>query len=360
MPEISLPAREQPAKTAEAILRIPPSRPELLFPGEAAAVHQLYHRLASCWHPDRNRDPKATEVFQRIGVLYAAAKQQIASGCWRAARGQSVVQARDGRQYRIKHFARRPFELGELLLGQTIAAFLVRPEAADLYAAALRMLRELDFASVAMREQVSLCLPQIQAALECETSCTLVAKKPADMVLMADLVDHLDGRVPAVHVAWMLSALYNLVCYLEWARIVHNAIGPDTVLVSPQRHTIALAGGWWYAAPAGTRLNALPQRTVEAIPQDIVRSGTADLRSDLELIRATGRELLGDASGACLLRDPSIPQAMADWLRHPSSGSALIDYRLWRETLQASFGPPRFMRLDVTPEQVYSNQPLMR
>ena len=76
-------------------------------------------------------------------------------------------------------------------------------------------------------------------------------------------------------------------------------------------------------------------------------------RSDLELIRATGRELLGDISGI-RLRDPSIPRPMAEWLRYPSAGSALADYRFWREVLIASFGGRRFVRLDVTPEKMYS------
>jgi len=77
-------------KTAEAILRIPPSNPELLFSGDEAAVHQLYHRLAAQWHPDRNTSPFATEVFQRIVTLYTAAKAQIASGRWSAATGETL------------------------------------------------------------------------------------------------------------------------------------------------------------------------------------------------------------------------------------------------------------------------------
>ena len=343
--------------SAAAILRIAPSRPELLFPGDEVAVHQLYRQLASRWHPDRSKDPQATEVFQRIGALYAAAREQISSGRWRPACGERVLNGGDGRQYRIKHFARRTFELGELLIGKELVSFLITPDAADLYAAALRMLRTLPFASKSMQEQISPWLPQVQAALEGAEHCALVLQKPDDTVLLADLVDHLHGIVPPRHVAWMLSALYNLACYLEWAGITHNAIGPDTVFVSPQRHAVALLGGWWYAAPTGGRLTALPQRTVDTVPHDIVNTRIAAQRCDLELIRATGRELLGDASGVRLLRDPSVPQPMADWLQHPSSGSAVGDYQLWRDSLYRSFGERRFVRLDITPKQIYPHTP---
>lgn len=340
-------------KSAAAILRIPPANPELLFSGEAAAVHQLYHRLAAQWHPDRNSNPRATEVFQRIVTLYTAAKEQIASGRWLAAAGETLLTARDGRQYRIRHFARRPFELGELLLGNTIAAFVVGADSADLYGNALKILRVRHFASDEMRAEIQPSLPEIQAAVEGPDRCALILERPADMVLLADLAGHLGGTVPAVHVAWILSSLYNLACWLEWAQLSHNAIGLDTVFVSPARHTVALLGGWWYATRIGERLRALPARTVDCIPSDIVRVKVAEPRCNLELIRLTGRELLGDPSGVRLIRDPSVPRPLGSWLSHPSSGSAIADYGLWRDVIVSSFGARRFSRLDVTPEQIY-------
>jgi hypothetical protein len=343
-------------KSAAAILGIPHSQPELLFAGGEAEVHQAYRRLASHWHPDRNRSSAATLVFQHIQGLYAAAKEQIASGEWRPSCGERLLTAHDGRQYRIRHLARRRFELGELLIGQTIAAFLVNPDAADLHAAGLGAMRGLRFASEEMRKEVSPSLPAIEASLEGPEHCALVLRKPDDMVLLRDLATYLGGTVPAEHVAWMVSSLCNLACYLEWAQITHNAIGPDTVFVSPRRHAVGLFGGWWYAAHVGAPLRALPQRTVDTVPGDIVRRKTADLRCDLELIRATGRELLGDASGGGLMRDPSIAPGVASWLRHPSSGNALTDYRLWREALLTA-GPRRFARLDLTPDEIYSTNP---
>jgi hypothetical protein len=340
-------------KTAEAILAIPAGRPERLFPGEAASVQPLYHRLAAQWHPDRSVDPSATAVFQHIAALYATARRQIAAGCWRPVCGQTLLRGSDGREHRIRHVARRIHDTGELLIGHEIAAYLLDPDAGDLYQAGIRTLRSLRHASPAMCEEIAPWLPRIEAALQTPAHHVLVIGKSADMVLLADLAEHLGGRVPAEHVAWIVSCLLNLACYLEWAQLTHNAIGPETVFVSPQRHACALLGGWWYAAPAGGRLVALPQRTVDIVPPDIVRARTASARGDLELIRATGRELLGDPSGVRLLRDPKVPRSLAEWLQLPGSGSALIDYRQWRQTLRAAFGRPRFMRLDVSFDQVY-------
>lgn len=340
-----------PIRTAAAILSIPPSRPERLFAGDATQVRQLYRRLARQWHPDRNRSPEATEVFQRIAALYAVAKEQITQGRWHPACGERLLTGHDSRQQRISYVDRRPFELGELLIGETVAAFLVRPDAADLHAAGVARLGALRFASERMRRQVSPCLPQVQAALEGPEHCALVVDKPQGMVLLADLIERSGGAVPLEQVGWIVSGLCNLACYLEWARLTHNAIGPDTVFVSRRRHAVALLGGWWYAARMGAPLVALPQRTVDTVPHDIVRSKIARPRCDLELIRATGRELLGDASGLTLMRDPSIPPAVADWLSFPTSGSALTDYRLWRAAC-ARHRPRRCARMPVAADEV--------
>lgn len=338
---------------AAAILRIPISRPERLFPGEAASVQTSYYRLAARWHPDRNPERQATEVFQHIAALYAAARQQIAAGRWRPYSGETLLEGSTGRQYRVRHLARRPHELGELLIGRQIAAFLLTLDAADLYARALESLGSLRYATEAMRREIAPCLPRVEADLTTPESCVLVTRKGPDMVLLADLAEHLGGRVPAVHVAWILSCLYNIACYFQWAGLTHNALGPETVFVSPERHAVAVLGGWWYAAPQGGRLIALPQRTVDLIPTDIVRDRLATARADLELIRATGRELLGDPGGMRLTRDPEVPPPLARWLQHPSSADALTDYRQWRETLRAAWGRPRFIRLAVSPGQVY-------
>lgn len=292
-------------------------------------------------------------MFQHIARLYAAAEREIAAGRWRAACGATLLHSTDGREYRMQHVARRSHELGELLIGRQTVAWLIEPAAADLYQAGLATLRNLSFGSTGMREQLSGCLPGIQAALKTQQHEVLVSTKGADMVLLADLMAHLGGRLPPGHTAWVLSCLYNIACYLQWAGLTHNAIGPETVFVSPSRHACALLGGWWYAVPEGGRLVALPKRSADALPPYIVASRRTSARADLELIRATGRELLGDASGVRLLRDPQVPPALAQWLQHPCSGSAVNDYRQWRQTLRRAFGEPRFRRLEVSVDEIY-------
>jgi hypothetical protein len=80
----------------------------------------------------------------------------------------------------------------------------------------------------------------------------------------------------------------------------------------------------------------------------------ADLRTDLELVRAIGRALLGDITGVRLARERGTPPAMIDWLRLPASADPIEEYRTWRtQVLHDSFGARRFVELPLTQSDIY-------
>ena len=151
-------------------------------------------------------------------------------------------------------------------------------------------------------------------------------------------------------------ALHNLVCYLEYAGLTHNDISPDTYFISPLRHSGALLGGWWYATETGNRIKKLNARSYRLLPPDIRAAKNADNRLDFELVRATGREMLGDITGVKLESMNVAPKAMVDWLRFVSTGNAIEDYERWGDVLQASFGPRRFVEMKLTADVLYKSQ----
>jgi hypothetical protein len=177
--------------------------------------------------------------------------------------------------------------------------------------------------------------------------------RPEVLVLGEVLVDA-GGRLDPRHVAWIVSALLNVCCYLQYAGLVHNALSPDTCFIAPPDHTVSVLGGWWYAAPAGERMTAAPAATIAWGPHHLLASGRADMRTDLELVRAIGRELLGDVSGVRLARTGAAPAALIDWLRLPASSDPIEDYRTWRtRVLPDSFGARRFVELPLTQSDIY-------
>jgi hypothetical protein len=206
-----------------------------------------------------------------------------------------------------------------------------------------------------MRAEVARYLPEPVSAFKTSGTAVLVVKKSAKHVLLRDLLEHEGGTLAAEHVAWVISSLLNLACYLQHAGLTHNAISLDTYFVAPAEHSGALLGGWWYAAAHGARLTALPAPSLRLLPPDMLATKRADHRLDLDLIRSVGRALLGDESGASMGRASGAPAPLRHWLRLASSGDAVQEYDHWqRRVLIESFGARRFVSLHVSADAIYS------
>ncbi len=342
-----------------AVLAIPADKPERLFKCGSDDIKQAYRLLAMQWHPDRNGDPSAPAVFQHIGRLVASAQEKIACGEWQG-RGSARFVAIDGKVYEIHYLRRHRFELGTMYVAGTAVAFEVDRAHADLVRNAERSIKDFRYADAGMRTQIGRCLPAFpfSAAFETATAYVIVMRKSSDLLLLRDVLDHVDGRLDARHVAWVISSLLNLCCYFQYAGITHNALSPDTCFISPPEHSVAILGGWWYAAASGERMVAAPASTLAWAPHDLLASKKATIRTDLELVRAIGRELLGDISGVRLGRESAAKQArkqaMSNWLQLPASDNAIEEYRTWRnQVLYDSFGARRFAELPLTESDIY-------
>ena len=343
--------------TATEILAIPQKSPEKLFSGALEIAKIEYHTLCRRWHPDYNQDKDATVVFQHVNNLYQTAQRLIETNGWRGAGVLELLLAGSGAASatkRIWYFKKADFELGEMYIGETEIAFAVKRDYADLFENARRRIASFKFANPVMQKEIRRSLPDDPEYFATVNRLIMVLPKAADVILLDDLLEHLGGSIDARHVAWIGSGLQNLACYFEYAGLAHQDISPQTVFVSPEHHTAALLGGWWYAGFAGGKISALPNRTINVAPSDVLRSKRADARVDLELIRQTGRELLGSPGSAPIKTNEKIPAAMARWFNGATSGSAVADYQLWKNVLEMDFGKPRFCRLDVEPGAIYA------
>lgn len=343
--------------TAAEILAIPEKSPEKLFSGVLEIARSEYHTLCRRWHPDYNRDANATTVFQHVNNLYQTAQQLIETNSWRGAGVLELPLAGSGAASaakRIRYFKKADFELGEMYIGETQIAFAVRRDYADLFENARRKIANFQFANLSMQKEMRCNLPDNPEYFATAERLIMLLPKAPDMVLLADLLEHLGGAIDARHVAWIGSGLQNLACYFDYAGIVHQDISPQTVFISPENHSVALLGGWWYANFAGERIFALPKRTINVAPADVLRNKRADARVDLELTRQTGRELLGENGSAPIKTSGKIPAAMARWFNGATSGSAVADYQLWKNVLEMDFGKPRFCRLDIERGAIYA------
>ena len=339
--------------TAAEIMAIPVGEPGRLFSGNIKTLASEFRALAKRWHPDHNAGtPEAAAVFERVVALWEAAERTVASGVWW--RPDAVrLATTGGRTFELKYKRRRAFELGEMAIAMRHVALLVEARHAALFEAGLRRIREIRYPDATIKAELQKFLPAVEGVYETAGRRIALLAKPADVVLLADLIGHAGGALPPKHVAWVVSSLMNLACFFEASGLTHNALTTATVFVTPQFHAAYPLAGWWYALPAGSRLEALPAATFALLPPAMAAAKRADIRLDLECIRAVGRAALGDPTGFGLVGRRDLPRPMADFLRLPSSGSAIEDYRTWNEVLSDSFGPRRFLELPITSSDVY-------
>lgn len=333
------------ALAADEILSIPEDQPERLF-GSPDELGSRYRALAMWWHPDHAllRGTKSTEVFQWIGKLHRTAREKLADGFWRAP-GWIEFHASNGIVHRMSHVREFDLGLGEGYLGLDLIAYALRREFADLMGNALRLMANLSYQSEGMRDMMSSRLPHQRESFEVADRVVILVDKPADAIRLRDLHEYLGRQMDARHVAWILSELLNIACYLDWAGLVHGDISMDNIFVDPRQHKASLLGGWWYAMPAESRLTALPSRTVAVMPRDALESKRANSRITLNGIRLVGRELLGATT--------AVPNTFSTWLRLPAPGSAVEDYSDWQSILADSFGPRRFAELFASTSDIY-------
>lgn len=334
--------------TADQILTLTPSGRDRLFQGTAEEVRRAFRRLAALWHPDVCKDPRATEVFAHLVRM-----RDAALGPSRPAPSVTrTLRTRDGRSLGLSPLSTLPLDTGELLIGRRSLTWVYRADMADLAEAGAAAIAGFRFADERMRKQMTPFLPTLDRRIPlADGGEALVMARHAGEVLLADLL-RVRGAAPPEHAAWIGSGLLNIACWLGWAGLVHGAIAPETVLISPETHTVRLMGGWGFATKVGDRPTALPGRTLALAPRLSVKGEVVDARLDLELIRRTLRELLGDPTGGSLLRGGA-PEPIGRWLVMPPDREATKDYGAWLAVLERVWGKRRFVRWDLTPETVY-------
>lgn len=335
--------------SASQILTI--KTPEQLFSGDAVEAKKKFHDYSRQWHPDVCKDKDASAVFIHIKSLYKDAVLKIEQGIWVE---PNVIRfkTKANKEYSLRYHRKHKFELGEFYIGDQHVIYLVDPIHKDLYNNAIKATSKFSYGSPEMEKNTARCLPKVDLTFELvDGRLGLSVVKTPDLLSLRDVIDHYKGSVDPKHVAWIQNTLYNLCCYLEYAGISHNDISPDTYFISPEHHGGALLGGWWYSVPIKSKLSKVPQRTFKLLPWKVQNKKIALGLTDLELVRAVGREALGLTGMKA--SSMSVPKPMAGHLVNLATEKAVVEYRNWSNVLENSFGPRRFVTMDLTVDKLY-------
>nr|WP_250808104.1 hypothetical protein [Neorhizobium tomejilense] len=343
---------------AAEILSIGEGEAMTLFPGPKNSINKRFRQLAQAWHPDVSGDPQAHRVFAHISLLHdiAIGRTTPSSGAPKAARPTvgKTWKLVGGGELAVKANAVHRGALGDVVVTSKTVAYETVAGFEDVADAEARAAGAFRFASQAMEKGMRHFLPRLSRRVDAVGLKVNIFERPTDTVLLTDLVRHMGGRIPPVHVAWIVSSLENLACYLHWLGMSHGAISAENILVSPAMHSTILVGGWGYATSFGQRPKALPERTLSLVPRLAVAGETVGPQVDLALVRATALELLGTSGSGGLALMKDVPDALRMWLSLPPGEDAVKDYSSWEKCLVESFGPRKFVKLEVKPADVYA------
>jgi len=320
---------------------------------DSSKLDKEFRILTKQWHPDVNKDPFANEVFIHVKELYHQAEEAIKNGNWQTP-VVLLLHDIDGKRYRVKYRKHHQFELGDFYVSDTALTYVVDDRFKALFDNFLKITR-FKYNSKKMEDEFSRYLPQVIKSFNIPGKKVIIVKKTPNLILLKDIMGWLStSKEWDRHVAWIISTLLNLKCYLEHSGISHNDISVNTYFVSPIHHSGTLLGGWWYSSSVGAKFHALPKATINILPPNVLSSKIVVKTTDQELIKGVGRSLLGDETGM-RLKD-KFPEPLVSWLRHSSGKNAFDEYSEWGDILKESFGPRRFVEMDIDADMIYGKE----
>jgi hypothetical protein len=326
--------------TEAQILNI--KNPILLF-NKDTYKHE-FRKLSLQYHPDHGG---SAVTFAHILKLYKQAEAM--EKCW-GYLGQLRLGHSDGNKYIFDYRSKTEFELGRIYVTDTKILYCID----NSVKMPTDKLPKFKYSSDRMRKEFErIIVERYDQVITTLAATYYVVNKPEDSYLLSDVIS--TNKIPLTQIAWIISRLYNLGCFLNYNGIVHNDISINTVVIHPGNHALGLLGGWWYYTKIGDKLTAMPANTFNILPNSVIEDRIAKISIVTEQIHALGRQMMGNRYGSYL--DLSkINNKLAEWLTNAGKDNIVEEYQTWdTEILSNIFGPRKFVKWDLKKEDVYTS-----
>jgi hypothetical protein len=335
----------------------------LLDGGDRSAVFgdppdkKLFQRLRKLLHPDTGGD---SAMFDALNKVWNGEPNPI-----KPDKGIEWFRTDRKMSLRMKPIHAQDLPVGRRLMFRNSIGLIFRPEhraATGLWYFSAAPWR---FSGPDMRKQCldgpDAFLPRLRAngTYGGQDGDLLVTLDKSEKAIPLDrLLAWSGGTLDPKHVAWILSGLYNIACYLNYIGVVHLGIEPSAITVEPETHRVALPGGWIHATNEGHPPPPVPASVAAFLPRKFRGAKKVTHAMTHECIRAIGRMLLGDTGGLKLALGPQTP--LTKFLLSPAEGNAIEQYGAWKQATRDAFGGHHFHKMDealvANPNIVYKEK----
>lgn len=343
--------------TAETLLGF--KTPEQFFdPASKPTIDQFHLRmrkLRSHWHREGNPDA-LTAILHMEEIGEAKIKQ----GLWSTSRDLFVFKTdmADGTEIEIQYSKKDTVPgWGTRLETKGSTAYIIPSENADL----LKNWQEEWSKKMDPKSLLIINTEQFESQLSIlpktwggEGGKNILLRVPRSKFINAkDVKDHLGGKAPVEHVAWMLSRLYNLACFMQVHDVVSLDLTPASCYINPETHQLVVINGWQYARGLSQPAFAAPGHILSLFP-DLKTKKIPTMEMILTQIKTFGLAMLGDPVGNNLVKDKSLPSPLINWLLSPACGDAIKEYGGYIKARDASF-ERKFVKWDLEFTDVYKD-----
>ena len=278
----------------------------------------------------------------------------IKNGTW-TEKNLLKITRKDGRSISIKYRIKHVFELGSVYIGNTNILFVIEKKFKKYLDNFIQKNKKIVYMEEDVKKEFKKYLPDINCDFETNNGkLCLVLNKTPDVIQLGDLLTYFNGSVPVKHVMWIMSSMYNTVCFLYFNKITVNALTINNYYISPKYHSGLILDGWWFSTFHNEELTAVPQEVYDILPPDMIANKETNILLDLNSIKLLGRTLLGDSTGMTLSSNPDILKPLIDWLQSPAINDPVKEYKNWEDTIIKCYGKKSFTPLDINIDDFYN------
>lgn len=335
--------------SANKILMI--SNPGDLFTGPTE-FHSEYRDLVKFWHPDVSDDPSASDVIKKLNELYKSAKDMASRGTW-SKTGRVRIPA--NKPIDINYIFDYDFPFGHTYICRNSLIYHFYGKYlkfADRYEKAVKGLR---YADSSMKDRMRYFVPEIYNTIDVSDGRLILINKNSRLIRLRDVLSSYNGKLPHRHMAWIVSSLLNIVCFINYNGITNNGIDLDSYYIDPTDHNGTLYGGWWFTVEESSPLVGVSREVFEVMPARAKAEKIGRIQTDLEAIKLIGRQLIDDKYGMNIKgRDKDIPECIIEFLNSLSHDTAYDEYSSWSRALDTGYGKREFVNMDIRAEDIYS------
>lgn len=313
-----------------------------LFSNDKNLIEKEYKTYVKQVHPDVNKDSRATNAFQKLCELKAAALKAVSEGTWKQ---EDFIQFKtiDNKTIKVSYQYHRVIEICEYYVTKTHVIYIFDKSKKKFYDQYVAIVNHLTYQNKSMRENFSPLFPQDLETYETNEKLIISFRKNKDVYPLRAVIDNYwKGKVPGKHLAWITSRLMQILAYTEHSGLVINGIDIDSCFVSLKGHAIYLYGGWWFTTNKHQRMIGTTSEIYSIMPPNVKADKKSEYLTDIESVKYMLRAL-----------DEDCPDLIKAYYLSGSCAKHIDEWVKWEETLKKAYGERKFIKIEPEDKEIY-------